>query len=90
MGRSDSLPPVSPHFVAFVWRYHRCVLFAPSGRDVGRGLWGVVIPGPEPEIVGGNASGCWPSFAGRDSFTRRVAMKGFPEFRVSFSFLELA
>ena len=23
------------------------------------------------------ASGCWPSFAGRDSLTRRVAMKGF-------------
>ena len=30
------------------------------------------------------ASGCWPSSAGRDSFTRRVAMKGF---RVSSLFL---
>ena len=35
------------------------------------------------------ASGCWLSFAGRDSFTRRVAMKGF-RVRVSSSFLELA
>jgi len=35
------------------------------------------------------ASGCWPSSAGRDSLTRRVAMKGF-RVRVSFSFLELA
>jgi hypothetical protein len=34
-------------------------------------------------------SGCWLSSAGRDSFTRRVAMKGF-RVRVSSSFLELA
>ena len=34
------------------------------------------------------ASGCWPSFAGRDSLTRRVAMKGF-RVRVSSPFLEL-
>ena len=34
------------------------------------------------------ASGCWPSSAGRDSLTRRVAMKGF-RVRVSSSFLEL-
>ena len=25
MGRSDSLPPISPRFVAFAWRYHRFV-----------------------------------------------------------------
>ena len=25
MRRSDSLPPISPHFVSFAWRYHRCV-----------------------------------------------------------------
>ena len=49
MRRSDSLPPVSPRFVAFAWRYHRGVLFAPSGRDDDRGLRGVVIPVPEPE-----------------------------------------
>jgi hypothetical protein len=35
------------------------------------------------------ASGCWLGSAGRDSFTRRVAMKGF-RVRVSSSFLELA
>src|SRR4051812_36343557 len=38
MGRSESLPPVSPHFVAFVWRYHRFVpCSSPSASDVGRG-----------------------------------------------------
>jgi hypothetical protein len=31
--RSDSRPSLSPHFVAFVWRYHPCALFAPSGRN---------------------------------------------------------
>ena len=25
MRRCDSLPPISPHFVSFAWRYHRCV-----------------------------------------------------------------
>ena len=25
MGRCDSLPSISPHFVSFAWRYHRCV-----------------------------------------------------------------
>ncbi len=25
MRRCDSLPLISPHFVAFSWRYHRCV-----------------------------------------------------------------
>ena len=34
------------------------------------------------------ASGCWPSSAGRDSLTRRVATKGFCV-RVTSSFLEL-
>ncbi len=24
MRRCDSLPPISPHFVSFAWRYHRC------------------------------------------------------------------
>jgi len=34
MGRSDSLPPISPHFVAFVWRFRRFVLFSsPPARD---------------------------------------------------------
>ena len=33
-------------------------------------------------------SGCWPSSAGRDSLTRRVAIKGFCV-RVTSSFLEL-
>ena len=35
MRRCDSLPPISPHFVSFAWRYHRCVLFVPPGP--GRG-----------------------------------------------------
>jgi hypothetical protein len=33
MKRSDSRPSISPHFVAFAWRYHPCALFDPSGRD---------------------------------------------------------
>jgi len=34
MGRSDSLPPLSPHFVAFVWRYRRFVpSSSPPARD---------------------------------------------------------
>ena len=37
MKRSDSHPSISPHFVAFVWRYHPCVLFAPSDPTQGRG-----------------------------------------------------
>ena len=35
--RSGSRPPISPHFVAFAWRYHPCVLFAPSDPMQGRG-----------------------------------------------------
>jgi len=34
MGRSDSLPPIWPNFVAFVWRYHRFVpCSSPPARD---------------------------------------------------------
>ncbi len=37
-GGSDSLPLVSPHFVAFVWRYRRLVLFSsPLAREESRG-----------------------------------------------------
>ena len=39
MKRSDSGPPISPHFVAFTWRYNPCVLFAPSDPTQGRGPW---------------------------------------------------
>ena len=37
MGRCDSLPSISPHFVSFAWRYHR---FVPSFVPIslGRGL----------------------------------------------------
>jgi hypothetical protein len=36
LGRCDSLPPVSPHFVSFAWRYHRCVrLSSPTPPDAG-------------------------------------------------------
>src|SRR5215813_8866923 len=37
MGRSDSRPSVSPHFVAFARRYHPRVRFAPTGGTRGRG-----------------------------------------------------
>ena len=162
MGRSDSLPSVSPHFVAFAWRYHPCVLFVPAAgteRRMSRELVSRDPAGQSVEMAGslrfpsdphvptpcsrtpvgpmharplrrlGAApacvnnggsreegfeaqshgigthclrfavevtppharlvSGCWPSSAGRDSLTRRVAMKGF-RVRVSFSFLELS
>src|SRR4051812_45495083 len=52
MRRSDLLPPISPRFVAFAWRYHplrRSLLPAASTR--GRGLRGVVVPVPEPELL---------------------------------------
>ncbi len=32
----DSLTPVSPHFVSFAWRYHRCVpRSSPTAQDTG-------------------------------------------------------
>jgi hypothetical protein len=38
MGRCDSLPSISPRFVAFAWRYHRCVpRSSPPAQDTG--LW---------------------------------------------------
>ena len=153
MGRSDSLSLISPHFVAFVWRYHRfvpcssppardgscgstwswspglqagshdgdgrvsqvperpscpCALFLDPGRTEVRQAIAAPRHGPRlcqqrwlprAEDFGARshgigtrclrfamevarhharlASGCWPSFAGRDSLTRRVAMKGF-------------
>jgi hypothetical protein len=36
MGRCDSLTSVSPHFVAFAGRYHRCVpRSSPTAQDTG-------------------------------------------------------
>jgi hypothetical protein len=36
MRRSDSPSPLSPHFVSFAWRYHRCVLgSSPTVPDAG-------------------------------------------------------
>jgi hypothetical protein len=54
MRRSDPLPPVSPCFVAFAWRYHRCVLFAPSGRDVRPWAPGSCSSGSRAGNVGGD------------------------------------
>ena len=54
MGRSDSLPPVSPHFVAFVWRYHPCALIRshrPGRAAGGTGSW---YSGSRAGNVGGN------------------------------------
>ena len=34
MRRCDSLTSISPHFVAFAWRYHRCVpRSSPTAQD---------------------------------------------------------
>src|SRR5271156_6493013 len=36
--RSDSLPPISPHFVSFAWRYHALrPLFVPNSPGLGCG-----------------------------------------------------
>ena len=151
MGRSDSLPLISPHFVAFVWRYLRfvpcsspsawdgklwinleLVAGTPAGNHDGNGRVSQVPERPScpyalfldpgrtetrqaiaasrrgPRLcqqrwlprseyfearshgIGTRclrfavevsfpharlASGCWPSSAGRDSLTRRVAWK---------------
>ena len=165
MGRSDSLPLISPHFVAFVWRYLRFVpCSSPPARDGKLGISLELVAGTPAGNHDGNgrvsqvperpscpyalfldpgrtdarqaiaasrrgprlirqrwlprtdyfeaqshgirthclrfavkvsfpharlASGRWPSSAGRDSLTRRVAVKGF-QVRASFSFLELS
>jgi hypothetical protein len=46
MRRCDSLPSISPHFVSFAWRYHRCVRrSSPPAPDA--------EPWINPELVGG-------------------------------------
>ncbi len=49
MRRCDSLPPISPRFVSFAWRYHRCVRCSSPP-----------VPDAEPwinrELVGGISS----------------------------------
>src|SRR3974390_2732297 len=50
MGRSDSLPLISPHFVSFVWRYPRFVpCSSPPARD---GKLGISL-----ELVAGTPAG---------------------------------
>ena len=48
MGRSDSRPSLSPHFVAFAWRYHPCVgPLLPATADArsrASGLWCSGLP----------------------------------------------
>ena len=67
-----------------------CTTVAPATRTISglnrtaSGLTVYASQGGLPLHHARLASGCWPSFAGRDSFTRRVAMKGF---RVSSLFL---
>ena len=53
MGRCDSLPPFSPHFVSFAWRYHRFVPYSsPPARDK-RAVDqpGVGKPGLQPAVT---------------------------------------
>ena len=55
MRRSDSLPPVSPHFVAFAWRYHRCVPGSlPAAGTHGRGPGELVFRFPSRTCHGGD------------------------------------
>ncbi len=51
---SESLPPVSPRFVAFAWRYHPRDWFAPSGRDAQPWAPGSWCSGSRAGIVGGD------------------------------------
>jgi len=45
MGHCDSLPSISPRFVSFAWRYHRCVpCSSPSAQDLAGDHPGVFIP----------------------------------------------
>ena len=45
MRRCDSLTPISPHFVAFVWRYHRGVpCSSPPAQDLAGDQPGVDKP----------------------------------------------
>jgi hypothetical protein len=45
MGHCDSLPPISPRFVSFAWRYHRCVpCSSPSAQDLAGDHPGVFNP----------------------------------------------
>ena len=54
MGCSDSLPSLSPRFVAFAWRYHPRALFAPVGRDARPWAPGSWCSGSRAGIVGGD------------------------------------
>jgi hypothetical protein len=50
--RSDSLPLLSPHFVAFVWRYRRFVPgSSPPARDRAGDQPGVGQPGLQPAVT---------------------------------------
>src|SRR5208337_229611 len=52
MERSDSLPLISPHFVAFVWRYRRFVpCSSPPARDIAVDQPGVGKPGLQPAVT---------------------------------------
>ena len=45
MGHCDSLPSISPRFVSFAWRYHRCVpCSSPSAQDLAGDHPGVFNP----------------------------------------------
>ena len=48
----DSLPPISPHFVSFAWRYHRCDRCSPPPtRDRAVDQPGVGKPGLQPAVT---------------------------------------
>ena len=49
MGHSDSLPPISTHFVSFAWRYHRLSPIRPHRLETGAvDQPGVGKPGSRP------------------------------------------
>ena len=52
MGHCDSLPSISPRFVSFAWRYHRCVpCSSPSAQDLAVDHPGVFNPVLLPAVT---------------------------------------
>jgi len=52
MRHCDSLPPISPHFVSFAWRYHRCDRCSPPpARDRAVDQPGVGKPGLQSAVT---------------------------------------
>src|ERR1700722_4207823 len=67
MRRCDSLSPVSPHFVSFAWRYHRCAhVSSPTAPDAGPRISLELVSRYLPPALTMEAAGS-PKFPGNPS-----------------------